>query len=107
MKANVSVPVLPSKLSQKLFADLEFQYTSSRAVIPPVAPGASFDTEAGAFAVLNFTLFGQNLVKGLDLSASIYNLLDRHYSHPATPGHQQALIEQDGRSFRVKLTYRF
>ena len=49
----------------------------------------------------------EKMVKGLDLSASVYNLLDKRYSDPSSPFHQQASIEQNGRSFRVKLTYRF
>ena len=53
------------------------------------------------------TLFSQNLLKGLDLSASVYNLLDKNYSDPSTPFHVQNVIQQDGRTFRVKLTYRF
>ena len=94
-KLNVSVPVV----KEKLFANLEVQYASERtSVAGPVA---------GGFGVINFTLFSQKLVKGLEVSASVYNLLDRQYSDPATPFHQQALIEQDGRSFRVKVTYRF
>jgi outer membrane receptor for ferrienterochelin and colicins len=60
---------------------------------------------------VNLTLFSQNLIKGLELSATIYNLLDTRYDDPATQGqgrtHLQDLIEQDGRTFRVKLTYRF
>jgi len=94
-KFNVSVPVV----KEKLFADLEVQYTSERnSVAGPVA---------GGFGIVNLTLFSRKLVKGLELSASVYNLLDRQYSDPATPFHQQALLQQDGRTFRVKVTYRF
>jgi iron complex outermembrane receptor protein len=104
-KANVIAPLL----KDKIFASLEFQYVSKRTT-------AHLGTDVGGedapgYGVLNFTLFSQNLVKGLELSASIYNLLDRKYSDPATQNqggtHLQDLIEQDGRSFRVKLTYRF
>jgi len=104
-KVNVSVPVL----KDKIFASLEFQYISGR-----TATWLNLDTgtvETGAYAggygILNFTLFTQNLVKGLDLSASVYNLLDRKYYDPSTPYHSQALIEQNGLTFNVKLTYRF
>ena len=62
---------------------------------------------AGGFGVVNLTLFSQNLVKNLDFSASVYNLLDHRYSDPASRFHQQDTIERDGRSFRLKLTYQF
>ena len=62
---------------------------------------------AGDYGIVNLTLFSQNLVKGLELSGGVYNLLDREYEDPATPRHKQDVIEQDGRAFRVKLTYRF
>ena len=83
----------------KIFAGLEFQYTSKRLTLQ----GA----EASGFGVLNFTLYTQNLAKGLELSGSVYNLLDRHYSDPATPLLREDVIPRDGRTFRVKLTYRF
>lgn len=44
---------------------------------------------------------------GLELSGSAYNLFDTKYSDPGGDEHKQDSIEQDGRTFRVKLTYRF
>jgi iron complex outermembrane receptor protein len=41
------------------------------------------------------------------MSASIYNLFDRHYSDPVSPEFTQPSIVQNGRTFRVKLTYKF
>jgi iron complex outermembrane receptor protein len=46
-------------------------------------------------------------MNGLELSASVYNLLDRRYSDPTGSELVQRLVEQDGRTFRVKLTYAF
>ena len=94
-KLNVSVPLV----EKKLFASLEFQYTTRRLTL--------LGDEAGGFGIANFTLFSQNLVKNLEISGGVYNLFDRKYSDPATPFHPQDLIERDGRTFRVKLTYRF
>jgi iron complex outermembrane receptor protein len=102
---NLSVPLL----KDKIFADLEFQYISGRSTtwfnLDTYATEAG--PNAGGYGVFNFTLFSQNLVKGLDLSASVHNLLDRKYYDPSTTYHHQAVIEQDGRTFWVKLTYRF
>jgi iron complex outermembrane receptor protein len=63
--------------------------------------------DAAGFGVVNLTLFSQKLIKNLEFSASVYNVLDRHYGDPASSFHVQDIIGQDGRSFRLKLTYRF
>jgi outer membrane receptor for ferrienterochelin and colicin len=65
------------------------------------------DHYADNFWITNLTMTYENLVKGLELSASVYNLFDVDYGHPGGGEHVQDIIEQDGRSFRVKLTYRF
>lgn len=104
-KLNVSVPLW----KDQIFASLEVQYVSKRTTIylDPVTFATEAGADAGGYGVVNLTLFSQNLVKGLDISASVYNLLDRSYSDPSTPLHVQNVIPQDGRAFRVKLTYRF
>ncbi len=104
VKLNLSVPLY----QQKIFASLEFQYISSRHTLRTTSTGGTLaGADAGGFGVLNFTLFSHNLVPNLEMSASIYNLLDRRYDDPASRFHQQAIIERDGRTFRLKLTYRF
>jgi iron complex outermembrane receptor protein len=108
LKLNLSVPVV----SDKVFASLEFDYTSSRLSLhnttdPSGQPLTIQGETAGGFGVLNFTLFAQKLIKNLEFSASVYNLLDRHYLDPASQFHVQDVLEQDGRAFRIKLTYRF
>jgi iron complex outermembrane receptor protein len=45
--------------------------------------------------------------KGLELSASIYNLFDTKYGYPGGDEHVQDVLYQDGRTFRLKLTYTF
>jgi iron complex outermembrane receptor protein len=82
-----------------LFAGLEQQYQSSRLTLAGAGTGAAHST--------NLTLFSRGMVPGLHLSASVYNLFDRHAYDPGTPNQIQDLIAQDGRSFRVKLDYRF
>jgi iron complex outermembrane receptor protein len=104
-KCDISVPIY----QQKVFAGLEFQYVSSRDS-QHVSPITGLDVpgrDAAGYGVVNFTLFSQNLFKNLEFSGSVYNLLDTHYSDPATRFHHQDLIPQDGRAFRIKLTYRF
>jgi iron complex outermembrane receptor protein len=83
----------------KIFAGLELQYTGS------VLTNTRQREED--YLLANVTLFSQNLAPGLALSASIYNLFDERYAHPVSAAHAQDVIEQPGRSFRVKLTYKF
>jgi outer membrane receptor for ferrienterochelin and colicins len=104
VKCNLSVPLY----KDKVFAGVEFLYTSSRDTVYTTStsetlPGA----DAAGFGIVNVTLFSQNIIKNLQFSASVYNLLDHKYGDPATHSHQQDVIEQDGRTFRIKLTYRF
>jgi iron complex outermembrane receptor protein len=105
VKFNGSVPLL----KDKIFAGLEVQYVSKRHTMftdffsGQTLPGP----DAPDYAVVNFTLFSQNLVKNLDVSASVYNLLDTKYFDPSSRFHLQNAIQQDGRTFRLKLTYRF
>lgn len=95
-KVHVIVPLI----REKLFVGAEALYTSARRT----RSGGS----AGGNVVANVTLFSANLpVKGLELSASVYNVLDATYGTPVSDAHRQEAIEQDGRSFRIKLTYAF
>jgi outer membrane receptor protein involved in Fe transport len=93
-KLNITGPLV----RQKLFAALDAQYTSARGTLA----GAS----APGFAVFNVTLLGHRLTHNLDLSGSVYNLLDHKYFDPGATEHRQDAIQQDGRTFRVKLTWR-
>jgi iron complex outermembrane receptor protein len=107
LKFNLSVPLV----RDKVFAGVEFQYTSDRHSLHTTMLGGQPVTvqgeEAGGFGVVNLTLFSQKLIKNLEFSASVYNVLDRRFSDPASSFHTMDLIQQDGRSFRLKLTYRF
>ena len=94
-KLNLIVPISGGKL----FAGVEEQFTDKRSILS----GA----EAPQFFVTNLTLFSRQLLKGLELSASVYNLFDKRYSDPGSVDHLQATIHQDARSFRVKASYAF
>jgi outer membrane receptor for ferrienterochelin and colicins len=103
-KLNLSVPLI----REKLFAGLEYQYTSRRHTVftdtsATTVPGQ----DARAFGVFNCTLFSQNLLPNLEVSASVYNLLDQSYADPSPRYHLQDQLPRDGRTFRFKLTCRF
>jgi outer membrane receptor for ferrienterochelin and colicins len=103
-KFNVSIPFW----KDKIFAGLEYQYTSRRSTLFTTTTGETLPgTDVSSFGVVNLTLFSQNLLKNFDFSASVYNVLNQHYADPATHFHLQDQIPQDGRTFRLKLTYRF
>ncbi len=94
-KASLSAPLY----RDRIFASLEVQAMSDRLTVR--------NQTVDGFAVCNLTLFSRELVKGVEASASLYNLLDTRYSDPVSVDFRQRSIEQDGRSFLVKLTYRF
>jgi iron complex outermembrane receptor protein len=107
-KLNVSVPIY----KDKLFASAEVLFNSSRRSLHNATdingqPVTVQGEDAASYGILNLTLFSQNLIRNLEFSATVYNVLDRRYSDPASNFHTQDTIEQDGRAFRVKLTYRF
>ena len=108
LKFDLSVPLV----KDKVFAGLEFQYSSNRRSLHNTTnligqPLTVQGEDAAGFGIVNLTLLGRKLVKNLEFSASVYNVLDRRYADPASQFHVQDIIEQDGRSFRLKLTYRF
>jgi outer membrane receptor for ferrienterochelin and colicins len=104
VKINVNAPLV----RDKVFAGLEYQYASSRNTRRTTTTGDTLPgSDAGGHGLVNLTLFSQNIVSNLDFSVSTYNLLGSKYSDPATRFHLQDRIARDGRSFRLKLTYRF
>ncbi len=94
-KLNADFPLR----GETLVAGIEAQYTSTRL------------TQAGnddpGFTIVNLTLLTRHLARGLDLSASVYNLFGRTYADPGSEHHVQDTIEQDGRNYRLKLTWGF
>jgi outer membrane receptor for ferrienterochelin and colicins len=94
-KVNLIVPLR----REKLFAGVDAQYTSPRKTL-----GGDWQ---GGFPMVNLTLFNTRLFPHVDLSASLYNLFDKKYADPGGAEHLQDSLRQDGRSFRVKVTWRW
>ncbi len=93
VKLSLSQPLL----HRKLFLSLDAQYRARM---------QSLDSSSvSPFAVVNTTLLSRNLGNHIDLSASVYNLLDKSYFDPPSSENLQLPIPQDGRSFRFKLTW--
>ena len=94
-KLNFFTPIIGNRLS----AGMEVQYASAQRNLN--------GTDDGGYALVNATFLSEKILKNLDLSFSIYNVFDKKYSNPASREHVQSDIEQDGRTFRLKATYRF
>ncbi len=95
VKLELSLPLW----RDKVFASVDVQGMSERRTVRGEL--------VSGFWVANATLFSRELLKGLELSASVYNLGDERYRDPVATDFSQNSIQQDGRSFRVKLTYHF
>jgi len=88
--------------TKRLWAGLEGQYISRSLTL------AGRETRyADSFCVANLTLLTENVMKGMDVSLSLFNVFDTRYAYVGGSGTIQDLIEQDGRSLHLKLTYRF
>jgi iron complex outermembrane receptor protein len=94
-KLNLSAPLPWAGLR----AGYELRYDSAR---------LSLDgTELGGYAVSNLQLSSTASARGLELSLAIYNLFDKRYANPGADTNWQNVLEQDGRSVRVKAVFRF
>jgi iron complex outermembrane receptor protein len=93
-KAQFTAP-----LHAQVLASLELQYNGSSRTIRAA--------RSDDFLVANFTLLSQKLLRGLEVSLSVYNLLDERHAYPGSGDNVQDVIEQNGRSVQGKVTYRF
>jgi len=94
-KLNLTVPLIDQRLS----AGVEGQFLARRVTV--------LQNSIGSYQVFNFTLLGHAIGKHLDMAANVFNVLDKKYSDPGRPEDPENTIQQDGRSFRIKITGRF
>jgi outer membrane receptor protein involved in Fe transport len=92
---NLILPLI----KDTLFAGIEAKYTSKRRTL------AGRHTDDAVLT--NLTLTYDNVVKRLELQVGIFNLFDEKYGYPGFAEHAQDIIDQDGRTIGLKLTYRF
>jgi iron complex outermembrane receptor protein len=78
---------------------MDLQYVSKRATLA--------GQNTAGYVVPNFTLFSRKILKGWELSASLYNAFNQKYADPAGNGLAEDSIVQDGRNFRIKVGYKF
>ncbi len=93
-KLNVSFPVWRNQLR----AGAELQHVSQSKTKTGIAP---------SYTIANLTLTASKIAPNLDISASVYNLLDKRYFNVA--GNETFIdqVPQDGRNFRIWLNYKF
>ena len=94
-KLNLSAPLPIAGLQ----AGYELRYDSRRLTLD--------GSQAGGYALSNFQLRSETLLKGLEVSLGIYNLFDKRHAQPAADTNWQNTLEQNGRSVRIKLSTRF
>lgn len=85
-----SIPIY----KQKVFAGIELQYQSKTETL--------VGRQADDFPIANFTLFSREMVKGLEVSASIYNVFDTRYGHPGAGDHLQTSSRRMAEVFASK-----
>ena len=102
-KARVS---LPGPFGRS-FISIEGQYLSSRTTFPrPDSGDGLYTGKVGAAATANVTLV-QPLGRTWELTGGIRNLFDTKYSDPVSEQPVQESIEQNGRTARIGLTWKF
>jgi len=94
-KLNLSVPLY----NQSLFAAIEGQFLGRRLTL--------LQDSLSSYQIFNLTLLGRKVGKHFDVAAGVFNVLDKKYFDPGRPEDPEDAIQQDGRSFRIKITARF
>ena len=92
-KLNATQPLL----HRTFFASLDAQYRCGMTTFN----GGS----VSPFTIVNVSLLGRRIGKRVDLSANLYNVLDKKYYDPPSTGLPESEVRQDGRTFRVKMTW--
>lgn len=92
-KINFSLPLVQNR----------FFFSSNAQYVSPMTSVAQ--TRLGGYFVTNFNFFTRQLTDRFDLSAGLYNAFDKRYAGSGTIDTTEKSIVQDGRSFRIKLTY--
>ena len=89
----------PLRKDGRLSLGTEVLYTSERLT--------RAGNESDGFLLANLTLVCQARAPGIELSASVLNLLDEDYGDPAAGFLVQEVIPQNGRNYRLRFTWRF
>ena len=92
-------PLIYPLVPKELFAGFESKYIGKRKTLTGNYTDGS--------VITNLTLTYENAAKRMEIQMGVYNLFDVEYGHPGFGEHVQDIIDQDGRTFGVRLTQRF
>lgn len=81
-----------------LIVATELHYMSARNTIK---------AQVGDNIIHNLSLSSYNLIPGAKLTSSLYNVFDKKFKDPGSIEHTQDAIQQNGRQFRLQLSYQF
>jgi outer membrane receptor for ferrienterochelin and colicins len=95
LKLNLSVPVW----QDKLYTSLESQYVSGRTT--------TLDARISGYTFTNLIVFTRHFLPGIEFTGGIYNLFNEQYSDPASQPIAAQIVPQNGRNWRLRLTYEF
>lgn len=83
----------------RLFASVEVLLTSDRLAVD--------GSTVGGAAPVNLTVTAREYLRGLRLTAGVYNLLDTEYADPVSESYLQTRIRQAARTLRVEVSWGF
>jgi outer membrane receptor for ferrienterochelin and colicins len=86
-------------IEQSLLLGVEGQFLGRRLTL--------LQDSLSSYQVFNISLLGRKFGNHLDLAGSVFNVLNKKYFDPGRPEDPENAIQQDGRSFRIKITGRF
>ena len=94
-KLSASAPIY----AKQVYANLELQYQSEAYTL--------IRTRSPDFVLANLSVNTRDLWNGVELSVGVYNLLNARDAFAGAEEHAQAVLTQDGRTYRGKFTVRF
>lgn len=94
-KLNFSSPLPWAGLS----LGYELQYDAARRALD--------GTHLEGYWLSNLQLTAARWARGLEVSLGVYNLFNQSYAHPGSDTNYQNALDQDGRSLRLRVDYRF
>lgn len=95
IQGNLQIPFY----NELLFGGAEVRYMANRT--------RGSQNQAPSYWIANFTIYSRNILRGIELSLSINNIFDHRYFDPSPVELLQPVLEQDGRTWQVKLTGHF
>lgn len=98
-RAMAKLNLITPPFLRKVSAAFEAQYQSSVRTLG--------GNSADAFLIGNLTLNAPKLLRGVDVSLSLYNLFGTRHRFPGAEEHLQDTLPQEGRSLRLRAVYRF